>query len=362
MSFSVEEYRHQAKRLGRSPELIAATIGYAEKLIGKGLPVIFSAKHLCAILEILPLDFEYLLDNRQDLYRFYQIRKRRGGNRQIVVPYAKIRKMQHFIQQEILMHVPVDTHAFGYVRGRSIRQNAEQHVGADAIMNIDIAKFFDCITEKRVFGIFRSLGYAANLAVDLARIVTVPLPEEYLEAFGGDLYWYHGLVKEGSAVLPQGAPTSPILSNLVLRLLDRRLSGYCEANQLRYSRYADDMTISGAFEKLPKLAFLEKIIGEEGFRINYAKVSTYKKGVRQMVTGLTVSNGVHIHRSFKKEVKKHLYCCKKFGVEAHLTALGMKEKHLYKEWLLGKIYYIRSIEKQASEKYLEWFAQIDWPS
>ena len=129
---------------------------------------------------------------------------------------------------------------------------------------------------------------------------------------------------------------------------------------VQYSRYADDITFSGNLDDLPKIKLLRKIIKNEGFNINWDKVGIYKKGRKQIVTGLTVSNNVHVPKAFKKEVKKHIYCCTKFGVINHLSYLKLDDTNFYKEWLLGKILFIKSIEPEIGYKLLADYNNIDW--
>lgn len=86
----------------------------------------------------------------------------------------------------------------------------------------------------------------------------------------------------------------------------------------------------------------------------------FKRGRKQKVTGLTVSNDVHVPRDFKKDVKKHSYCCLKFGVLNHVNFLKLSDKNFYKEWLLGKILFIKSIEPKVGYKLLEDYNEINW--
>lgn len=139
-----------------------------------------------------------------------------------------------------------------------------------------------------------------------------------------------------------------------------RLYNLAQKRNVRYTRYADDLTFSGDLDHLPNIRLIARIIKEEGFNINWEKVNIYKKGGLQSVTGLTVSDGVHVHRSFKKEIKKHLYCCLKFGVDAHIKHLGLENKRFYKEWLLGKINFLRSIEYEFGQTLLYDFNKISW--
>lgn len=362
MSFSQDEYIAKAKSDGHSQEFIDITVAYAQNLIAQKLPVIFTTEHLSEMLGIPILELRQIITYRSSYYKFYQIKKRKSkGFRQIVSPFNNLRVIQQFINEEILNKIPIHESATGFTKGKSILNNALPHMNKKAILNMDLLKFFDSIREKRVYGIFKSLGYAKNLSFDLAKLTTVELPEEYLKTFEEKaLKSYREIVPIGSCVLPQGAPTSPTLSNLILRRLDLRLSKLAEKLGVDYSRYADDITFSGEIENLPKIKLLRYIIRDEGLNINWNKVGIYKKGRKQMVTGLTVSNNVHIHRNFKKEVKKHIYACTNFGVESHLKFMKSEETHLYKEWLLGKIYFIKSIEPERAKKLMSDFDKIVW--
>lgn len=361
MSYTQDDFITQAKLLGHSSDFISNTVEYANKLRDSKLPVIFSLAHLSKIVDVPYHSIVEIIDRREDFYKFYQIKKRRGGHRPIIVPHSNIRILQDYILKNILDAVDVHESAKGFVKDKSILTNALPHKNQPAILNIDLLKFFDSINEKRIYGIFKSLGYAKNLAYDFAKITTVPLPIEYLSTFSDkEEKAYNRLVKWGEAVLPQGAPTSPSLSNLVMRRLDKRLFKLSLKLDCQYTRYADDITFSGKLDNLPKIHLLRKIIKEEGFNINWKKVGIFKAGRRQEVTGLTVANDVHVHRFFKRDVKKHIYCCLKFGVTNHLNFLNLSDINFYKEWLLGKILFIKSIEPKIGYKLLEDYNKIEW--
>jgi len=362
MAFSQEEIREAAQAEGHSEEFIKDVIYYYMKLQAKNLPVIFSTYHLSILLDIPYQEIGAIIHDRKHSYKFYEIRKKIGGTRQIIAPTKTLKYIQRFILSEIISKVEVSDNACAYVKGKSISSNAVVHSGKQSILKIDLIKFFDCISEKRVYWVFRRLGYAKNLSVDLAKLVTVPLPEEYISRFTEHEQKLHSLIiKQNEAVLPQGAPTSPALSNIVLQTLDLRLDALASKNDLSYTRYADDITFSGEINNLPKFSLLKKIIGEEGFYINWRKVGIYQRGRKQIVTGLTVSNGVHVPRKFKEEVAKHLYACNKFGVANHMLHNGIANKSYYKEWLLGKVLYIHSIEPAIGQKLLAKFRSIAWP-
>ncbi|WP_267403537.1 MULTISPECIES: reverse transcriptase family protein [unclassified Chryseobacterium] len=362
MTFNQEEFIRVARLRNHSDEFINSSIKYANNLLSKNLPVIFSLKHFSILLNMEYSELIQIITIRNSLYKFYQIKKKNGrGYRQIVVPYSNIRYIQNFIKTEILDKIIINEHATGFVKGKSILDNARAHKNQEEILNVDLFKFFDSITERRIYGIFKSLGYAKNLALDFAKLTTVKLPEEYLNTFKDQEFkLYREIVKANDCVLPQGAPTSPILSNLVANRLDFRLSRLANKLGVNYSRYADDITFSGNYDETPTFKLLSKIIIDEGFRINWKKAKISKKGRLQLVTGLTVSNDVHVHRKFKKEVKKHIYGCLNFGVESHIHYIQKGDVRFYKEWLLGKIYYINSIEPEYAKKLFEDYKKIIW--
>ncbi|MCT3703410.1 RNA-directed DNA polymerase [Elizabethkingia anophelis] len=362
MTFNQEEFIKVAKLRNHSNEFINSSIKYANNLLSKNLPVIFSLKHFSILLNMEYSELTQIIDIRNSLYKFYQIKKKNGkGYRQIVVPYSNLRNIQNFIKTEILDKIIINEHATGFIKGKSILDNAKVHKNQQSILNVDLFKFFDSITEKRIYGIFKSLGYAKNLALDFAKLTTVKLPEKYLDTFKDEeRQLYNEIVKINDCVLPQGAPTSPILSNLVTNRLDLRLSSLANKLGIHYSRYADDITFSGNYNETPTFKLLSKIISDEGFRINWKKANISKKGRLQLVTGLTVSNDVHVHRKFKKEVKKHIYGCLNFGVENHLKHIQKGDVRFYKEWLLGKIYFINSIEPEYAKKLFEDYKKIIW--
>ncbi len=362
MSFSRNSYIKEAKSLNHSPEFIEETLEYAQNLIDQNLPVIFSTKHLSLMLSIDYTDLVNIILEREHHYKYYQIRKRRGGVRQISSPYADLKLIQRWINDMILSNVPLAESAKGFIPKKSIKDNALPHSGKKVILNVDLLKYFDSITEHRVYGIFKRLGYHKNLAVDLAKLTTVEMKYDYFKSFSDkEQKIFSNLYYRKVAVLPQGAPTSPTLSNIASKELDEKLFNLSQESGSSYSRYADDMTFSSDDESdLPSVNEIVGIIKEEKLFVNWNKVKKYKKGQRQLVTGLTISDGVHIPKKFKKEIRRHLHFCIKYDPESHMKRLGKSELGYYREWLLGKIYYIKSIEPELGNKLIWEFNKINW--
>jgi len=367
MPFPRIKYARIAKEEeNHSQGFIEETLAYAEELERKNLPVIFSTKHLALLIGIKYEAIEYLILNREEHYKFYEIKKRRGGKRPISSPHRVLKLIQQWINKSILACVEIDKNAYGFCANKSILDNASVHVGQDFTLNIDLLKFFETVVEERVYGIFKSLGYHNNLAVDLAKLCTVC--DNYSNSIPMYDFNEHkllGPIFKGKSTLPQGAPTSPSLSNIITRRLDKRLSGYALKNNLKYSRYADDITFSWNEGSNIKRSTVFKIIQEEGFFINHKKVRFYSKSSnKHIVTGLIVSNVVKVPKKFKKEIERHLFFCKKYGVQSHLGYLIKKypsKKFGYlRGWIEGKIRFIYMIEPIEGAKLFEEYNNIDW--
>lgn len=235
-------------------------------------------------------------------YARFTLPKRRGGTRAIEAPNDKLKALQRRILQRLLNPLPMHPAATGFVRGRSIVDNARPHVGRGVVINLDLADFFSSITAERVTTAFRGLGWSAEAATILSRICT----------------------HEGR--LPQGAPTSPAISNLVCRRLDERLTKLVKRFDGRYTRYADDVTISlpglGRNKRLrrkPKnkpplkrprfpsrslITTLRRIIEEEGFVIQMKKkLRVQRPHQRQTATGLVVNRAIHLPRATRRRIR-----------------------------------------------------------
>lgn len=360
MLFPRDIYKIHASELQHSEEFISETIEYADTLTAQELPVIFSTNHLALKLGSEPDWLKYVLENRELYYQHYSIKKKHGGKRMISNPSNELKAIQSWVLTNILSKVKVEHACNSYLSEKNILTNATPHSRAHTILRIDMFKFFDTITENRVYGIFKSLGYHGNLAVDLAKICTVPTSEEYWEHFVKTDKEQLIKLKGHKAALPQGAPTSPALSNLVTRRLDRRLTGLALKHDVKYTRYADDLILSGNSNDIPSASFIYRLVKDEGFYPNYKKTKIMKKGNRQIVTGLTVSDGIHIPKKFKKQLFRILHFCEKYGTANYQKQSFAKDKAYFREWLLGKIFYVRSIDKSTGDKLLKKFNKLTW--
>lgn len=227
-------------------------------------------------------------------------------------------------------------------------------------------KFYDTITEKRVYGLFKSLGYANNLAYSFAELTTAKHRDYYWRSFDANSKKVlNTLYNHRPPILPQGAPTSPMISNILAAKMDVRFEKLAEKLNCNYSRYADDLTFSIKNEgKLPSLKLIYKIISDEGFFVNEKKTKYMKKGCKQYVTGLTTTNGVNVSKAYRKSIKEHIYYSRKLGVKKHLKnrneEFGGYNNIQFHNWLLGHLCFIKSVNQEAYKKMIKDFNKINW--
>ncbi len=215
-------------------------------------------------------------------YHAFEVPKRTGGSRTISAPDKPLKTTQRCILRRVLSKLKAHPAATGFERGFSIVANALPHVGQDVVIKLDIKDFFGATTSARVDNYFRKIGWNADAAALLTTLCT------------------HG------GRLPQGAPTSPRLSNLLNHRLDARLAALAQSRGLAYSRYADDMTFSGP-QATPKdkvathtndiIHLVKQIVKDEGYILHTdKKLRIARKGDRQLVTGLVVNQKVNLPR------------------------------------------------------------------
>ncbi|EDM73524.1 RNA-directed DNA polymerase domain protein [Plesiocystis pacifica SIR-1] len=221
-------------------------------------------------------------------YQRWTVPKRSGkGVRLISAPKPTLKRCQTWVARNITEHLPVHGAAHGFLTGRSTVTNAAVHAGARVVVKFDVKDFYPTVSFRRVKGMMRKAGYGEQVATVLA-LLTTECPRESIELHGRTHY-----VATGPRSLPQGAPTSPSITNALCLRLDSRLTGLARKLGFRYTRYADDLTFSfhGA-GKIP-VGRLQKavadIVKDEGFIIHPHKTRVMRKGGRQKVTGLVIN-------------------------------------------------------------------------
>lgn len=285
-------------------------------------------------------------------YKRFTIPKHDGSERAIWAPMPKLKAAQRWILRNVVERLPVHGQAHGFLAARSIATNAAVHIGSEVVVKVDLKDFFPTVTIRRVKGIFRRAGYHDGIATLMALVCT-EAPREIVEHEGKKYY-----VALGPRCLPQGAPTSPALTNTLCLRLDRRLQGLAKRLGWRYTRYADDLTFSlpEGHKGEPKLGLLLGSIGriaaDEGFVVNPKKTQVARKGSRQKVTGLVV-NGAgapRVPRALKRQIR----------AAAHnlSTGKGLKAGETVTR-LLGYAAYIHMTDPKLGAKLLAQLASKD---
>ncbi|MFB9376094.1 reverse transcriptase family protein [Kineococcus gynurae] len=285
-----------------------------------------------------------------------------GAPRLLEVPKPRLKALQRKLLREVLDVVPPHPAAHGFVRGRSAVTGAREHVGSEVVLRFDLAAFFASISAARVYGRFRVLGYPEEVAHLLAGLCTHRTPLVVLRQMpdGGRAEDRFRLRRDlGFPHLPQGAPTSPALANLCAHGLDRRLSGLASTWGATYTRYADDLVLSGSGDlRAPQLrATLQQIVTEEGFGLNPAKTLVRGAGARQVVTGLVVNAGPRVRRSEVDRLRAILHNAVRSGPQSQ-----NRDGHPdFRAHLLGRIAWVGAADPARGERLRETFQRIEWP-
>ena len=225
---------------------------------------------------------------------FYRISpKSNGGYRLIEAPKPRLKTYQRMIQRRILNEVPVHPNCFGFVRGRNCIDAAQRHAGEEVVITFDLRNYFSNLRYGRVYALFRHLGYPVSVAHSITGMCTVTTPSRIRMRLP-----FEQRQTLMAPHLPQGAPSSPALANVLTYRLDRRLTGLARSLGANYTRYADDLFFSGDREiRRSVLAAVPEIVKDEGFHLNRAKTKVSTKHQRQSVMGIVVNETLNISRN-----------------------------------------------------------------
>ena len=311
--------RRQGQEIVYLGEAVSGGLNHTEsdaaRLQSYGLPPLGTAAEIASALGITVNELRFLAFDRKTStvshYVCFQVPKKTGGLRRISAPMPRLKALQHWVLQNVLEKVETHDRAHGFRAGRSIVTNARPHVGAETVVNFDLQDFFPSIGYRRVKGLFRAFGYSEAAATILGLLCTQPTTEE-VELDGRKYY-----VANGERHLPQGAPTSPAITNILCRRLDRRLLKAAEELGFTYTRYADDLTFSASGESLRHLGGLlervKAIVTHEGFSVHPDKTRVLRRSRQQEVTGVVVNSKPNVSRRELKRFRATLYQIEKDG-------------------------------------------------
>lgn len=275
-----------------------------------------------------------LTNNINECYHTVYITKSYEKKREINSPMPDLKYYQKSICINILAGIPVSEYAAAYKKGASIKNATAVHIDKPMILKLDIKNFFGSILYKNVQEMFLNQGYDCFMATTLATLCC-----------------YKGR-------LPQGTSTSPTISNIVMRDFDDQISHFCNARNIAYTRYSDDMTFSGDFDKNEIIFFVESKLSKLGFKLNHKKTKLIKQGQRQTVMGVVVNEKQQLKKGYRKQIRQEFYYCQKYSVKSHILHTNMTEyirpngDVYYNEYLLnlyGRINYALQINPTDEE-------------
>lgn len=267
-------------------------------------------------------------------YHSARIPKGNGEFRELAVPDAELKALQRRIADRILCHAAISPYATAYRAGGSPLQNALPHVGRPVLLKLDIRHFFD----KTTYYLIKEKAFPGDVFSEPNRILLATLCS------------YKGC-------LPQGAPSSPAISNIVLRDFDNTVGDWCAERGIRFTRYCDDLTFSGCFDPSSVKALVSAELNKLGFYLNEKKSLVLRDGQKKTVTGIVVNEKAGISATYKRKLRQEMFYCMKYGVAGHMEATDIRlSPEEYYRRLLGRVNYVLSVEPHnaAFRQYREW--------
>lgn len=309
----IDEWKRFFEKRGVIPELIENYLDQIARLNKSGAPIIFEVEHLSLLIGIKYDTLLKMIHGGSSFYRKFTIKKKSGGDRVIEAPYPSLMQCQNWIYENILLKCEVHPSAHGYVRGKSIFTNASPHLNRSSLLKMDFENFFPSIKIGWVVSFFSRLGYSKKVSFALASLCC----------------------NDGHLV--QGAPTSPYLTNILLRRLDKKLSELAAKSDIAYTRYADDITFSAQLIPSYFPGLVASICARYALKINSNKTQLLVNKNKRVVTGLSVSGeSLRITRELRRKIKQDLFYIEKYGLLSHISSQKIKDP-FYLDSILGKV-------------------------
>ena len=292
-------------------------------------PFIHDTYQLACEVGVLRKDLFRLSKNSRKHYKSIMLRKKNGGLRFINSPNSDLKYAQSRILKNILEYIEVSPYATAYIKGKKLNDNAAPHTNHKYLLKMDITDFFGSITYLQVISTaFNSSRFPVQIGAMLTSLCCL------------------------NDVLPQGAPTSPMLSNIVIKNFDNIIGDWCKERNIAYTRYCDDLTFSADIPLYNVYIKVKDMLEKSGFEVNENKTKFISNSSSQRVTGLTVNEKVSIPREYKRELRQEVYYVLKFGFAENILRKNKIEylKHevadidSYYKRLQGKILYVLQVE------------------
>lgn len=317
-------FENAASKSGYSDENIKRCLNYAEVLLNNNVPIIYNTSHLSALVGYKKEYIKKAVFYTPSFYRDFTILKKNGKKRNISEPLPSLKDIQIWILENILQNVSVSPFAKAYRKKIGIIENLKFHKSQPKVLTLDLKDFFSSIKTESVDKIFGTLGYSKIISNLLAKLCT------------------------RDNALPQGAPTSPYLSNIFFKTTDDLIINYCLAKNIKYTRYADDLSFSGDFDENLLFEHVKDSVNSIGLTINDEKTKLMKPNTRQTVTGIVVNEKPQVVFHKRNKIRQDIFYIKKFGLTNHINHCKIKQEN-YIQHLLGKVNFILQINSSDKE-------------
>jgi len=350
--WSSHSYVQEGLKLGYPKEVLENAVDQSEALINQhpSLPSILSLKHLS---DRTRLDY-HLLRNyvsrvNQNAYKKFSIAKRSGGRRYIFTPDNNLMHLQRWINEHILKKIQPHVSSHAFTKGSSIQKCAIKHCGAKWLIKIDVMDFFESISEIQVFRLSPRRRH---------KQWRVKRKNKSIPQYSQSLLGY----------LPQGAATSPLISNLVMKECDEKLALLASKYGLVYTRYSDDMSFSTRSKNLTRtkakqiIKEVYELLTKAGYRPQLRKTKIVSPGSKKIILGLNVDGSMpRLQKQYKDRIRQHFYYIEKYGLNAHLHNRGFDSVWGFKCHLKGLIDFANMIEPNYAGVLLDRYKKIEWP-
>ena len=319
-----QEFELKASKAGYTVENIQRCLDYAKPLIDRGFPVIYNTSHLSVLVGYRKDYIKRAVIYTPYFYRDFEIKKRNGKKRKISEPLPSLKEIQDWILVNILENEKVSPFAKAYKKKVKLIDNVKFHKNQPLVVTLDLQDFFPSIKQKDIEIIFHSFGYSVLISNLLAKLCT------------------------RDECLPQGAPTSPYLSNIFFKRADDIIIKYCLENKIRYTRYADDLSFSGDFDEKELIDLVKKTVESMGLSLHPDKIKVMRPNERQTVTGIVVNEKPQVVFHKRNKLRQEMHYIMKFGLQNHMARKNINYKN-YIEHLLGKINFVLQLNPNDTE-------------
>lgn len=351
---------------------------YTQRLARANLPVIFTLRHLAKITAVEYGVLRATVERRRESanYRMFAVKKRIGGRRHIHAVTGDLFRVQQFINMELLQKLNPHPASYAFHAYGGIRKCASVHCGARWIFQYDLENFFHTLSESDAYRVFMNAGYRPLLAFELARLCTTTRLPDHLKHHlwpkrilaSRKAYQFYMEQSGATGVFPQGAPTSPMLSNLAAFDLDEKLTAFADLHGFTYTRYADDLTFSVGGELPERMAIgdihraIVGVIRKSGFRENKKKTRVAGPGSKKVVLGLLVDGPIpRLSKETYKRIDRHVHATQKYGLAAVAEHENFDSAIGFYNHLAGLIAFVKDVDAARWQEFHKQFSKIPAP-